>query len=229
MGSIVKNISHVSAASYPFVAQSDFFSDVPIHEDRRGFALLKRSVDLVFALLALPTLVTLAVMIFIANTISNSGPVFFRQVRMGQNGKAFTIWKFRMMTADAAVVRSASAPLDEHRITPLGRLLRRTKLDEVPNILNIIAGDMSLVGPRPDAFEHASEYLLGVPHYRKRLSVRPGLTGLAQVRGGYADNPRAVQRKVKYDRFYIRNSSIYLDLYVIALTFGVVFSGFGQR
>tara|TARA_R110000787_G_scaffold113369_1_gene222566 strand:- start:29393 stop:30070 length:678 start_codon:yes stop_codon:yes gene_type:complete len=225
----VKNISHVSAASYPFVAQSDFFSDVPIHEDRRGFALLKRSVDLVFALLALPTLVTLAVMIFIANTISNSGPVFFRQVRMGQNGKAFTIWKFRTMTADAAVVRSASAPLDEHRITPLGRLLRRTKLDEVPNILNIIAGDMSLVGPRPDAFEHASEYLLGVPHYRKRLSVRPGLTGLAQVRGGYADNPRAVQRKVKYDRFYIRNSSIYLDLYVIALTFGVVFSGFGQR
>jgi len=225
----VKNISHVSAASYPFVAQSDFFSEVPIHEDRRGFALLKRSVDLVFALLALPTLVTLAVMIFIANTISNSGPVFFRQVRMGQNGKAFTIWKFRTMTADAAVVRSASAPLDEHRITPLGRLLRRTKLDEVPNILNIIAGDMSLVGPRPDAFEHASEYLLGVPHYRKRLSVRPGLTGLAQVRGGYADNPRAVQRKVKYDRFYIRNSSIYLDLYVIALTFGVVFSGFGQR
>ena len=224
----MKNISHVSAASYPFVAQSDFFSDVPIHEDRRGFALLKRSVDLVFALLALPTLVTLAV-IFIANTISNSGPVFFRQVRMGQNGKAFTIWKFRTMTADAAVVRSASAPLDEHRITPLGRLLRRTKLDEVPNILNIIAGDMSLVGPRPDAFEHASEYLLGVPHYRKRLSVRPGLTGLAQVRGGYADNPRAVQRKVKYDRFYIRNSSIYLDLYVIALTFGVVFSGFGQR
>ncbi|MGR3529243.1 MAG: sugar transferase [Sulfitobacter sp.] len=202
---------------------------MPIHEDRRGFALLKRSVDLVFALLALPTLVTLAVMIFIANTISNSGPVFFRQVRMGQNGKAFTIWKFRTMTADAAVVRSASAPLDEHRITPLGRLLRRTKLDEVPNILNIIAGDMSLVGPRPDAFEHASEYLLGVPHYRKRLSVRPGLTGLAQVRGGYADNPRAVQRKVKYDRFYIRNSSIYLDLYVIALTFGVVFSGFGQR
>jgi lipopolysaccharide/colanic/teichoic acid biosynthesis glycosyltransferase len=85
--------------------------------------------------LALPTLVTLAVMIFIANTISNSGPVFFRQVRMGQNGKAFTIWKFRTMTADAAVVRSASAPLDEHRITPLGRLLRRTKLDEVPNIL----------------------------------------------------------------------------------------------
>lgn len=225
----MKNISHVSAASYPFVAQSDFFSDVPIHEGRRGFALLKRSVDLVFALLALPTLVTLAVMIFIANTISNSGPVFFRQVRMGQNGKAFTIWKFRTMTADAAVVRSASAPLDEHRITPLGRLLRRTKLDEVPNILNIIAGDMSLVGPRPDAFEHASEYLLGVPHYRKRLSVRPGLTGLAQVRGGYADNPRAVQRKVKYDRFYIRNSSIYLDLYVIALTFGVVFSGFGQR
>ena len=148
----MKNISHVSAASYPFVAQSDFFSDVPIHEDRRGFALLKRSVDLVFALLALPTLVTLAVMIFIANTISNSGPVFFRQVRMGQNGKAFTIWKFRTMTADAAVVRSASAPLDEHRITPLGRLLRRTKLDEVPNILNIIAGDMSLVGPRPDAF-----------------------------------------------------------------------------
>ena len=133
------------------------------------------------------------------------------------------------MFETGAALRPADAPLDKHRITTVGRLLRRTKLDELPNILNVLRGEMSLVGPRPDAFEHAAEYLGRVPHYYKRLSVRPGITGLAQVRGGYADNPRAVSRKVRYDRFYIRRSSFLLDLYVIALTFGVVFSGFGQR
>jgi lipopolysaccharide/colanic/teichoic acid biosynthesis glycosyltransferase len=225
----MKNTSAAVADRYAFAARGDFSRDALVQNDRKGFLLAKRAVDLIFVLVALPTFVTLTLMIFVANSITNSGPVFFRQVRMGQDGRAFTIWKFRTMTDDVGTLRAADAPLDEHRITPLGGLLRRTKLDEVPNILNIIKGDMSLVGPRPDAFEHATEYLARVPHYRKRLAARPGLTGLAQVRGGYADNPRAVQRKVSYDRFYIEKSSFLLELYVITLTFGVVFSGYGQR
>lgn len=199
------------------------------HDGRIAFFAAKRAIDLVFAVLALPTLVALTVMLFAANAIWNPGSVFFRQKRMGRDGEAFMMWKFRTMTDDGTALRAADAPLDEHRITPLGRLLRRTKLDELPNILNILTGDMSLVGPRPDAFEHATEYLHDVAHYRKRFIVRPGITGLAQVRGGYADSRRSVVRKANYDNFYIKNTSFRLEIYIIVSTFAVVFSGFGQR
>lgn len=185
--------------------------------------------DLSFALLCLPIMLVLAFGIFVANPIWNPGKLFFRQRRMGRHGKPFTMWKFRTMLDNGAAVRDANAPLDADRITSLGRLLRRSKLDELPNILNILTGDMSLIGPRPDAFEHATEYALSVPRYRKRFTVRPGITGLAQVRGGYADNLRSVRRKARYDSFYIRNRSILLELSIIFATIGVVLSGFGQR
>ena len=198
-------------------------------DGRIGFFVAKRSIDLCFAVLALPILIVLSLILLVVNVIWNPGPVFFRQRRMGRDGKAFVMWKFRTMLNDGKSVRAADAPLDEHRITPLGRVLRRSKLDELPNILNILTGDMSLIGPRPDAFEHATEYLFGVAHYRNRFVVRPGITGLAQVRGGYADSKRSVARKVNYDKFYIQNSSFRLELYILAMTFAVVFSGFGQR
>ncbi|WP_242654682.1 sugar transferase [Shimia aestuarii] len=194
-----------------------------------GFFVAKRALDWIFAILVFPTFLVITAILFLVNPLWNRGPVFFRQVRMGRGGKPFTMWKFRTMTENGVSVRAADAPLDTHRITPLGRMLRRTKLDELPNILNIFSGDMSLVGPRPDAFDHACEYIAGVPHYCKRFTVRPGITGLAQVRGGYADNRRAVARKARYDTFYIKNSSLRMELYVISLTFVVVFSGFGQR
>ncbi len=196
---------------------------------RFSFALTKRLMDLSFALLCLPIMLVLAFGIFVANPIWNPGKLFFRQRRMGRHGKPFTMWKFRTMLDNGAAVRDANAPLDADRITSLGRLLRRSKLDELPNILNILTGDMSLIGPRPDAFEHATEYALSVPRYRKRFTVRPGITGLAQVRGGYADNLRSVRRKARYDSFYIRNRSILLELSIIFATIGVVLSGFGQR
>lgn len=205
-------------------------SEFPLHaKSREDYFSVKRIFDICFALLAFPILLTIAVLIWFANPVWNPGPVFFRQVRMGRDGRAFTIWKFRTMTENGSSVRCADAPLESHRITSLGRLLRRTKLDELPNVLNILLGDMSLVGPRPDAIEHAAVYIGSVPHYHKRFSVRPGITGLAQVRGGYADSPSAVCRKARYDSFYIQNRSFLLELFIIASTFGVVFSGLGQR
>ena len=210
--------------------QNDGWSDLaPVRHSKDGFSLFKRATDVVFAVVGLPILFVMTVVLFFANPIWNPGSVFFRQVRMGRGGRAFTMWKFRTMADDGATVRAADAPLDAHRITSLGRLLRRTKLDELPNIFNVLMGDMSLVGPRPDAFEHAAEYVFSVPHYRKRFTVRPGITGLAQVRGGYADNARAVQRKARYDCFYIQNRSVYLEASIIFSTFRVIFSGFGQR
>lgn len=211
-------------------------ADLNVWSDRKTFkynriyfAMTKRAMDLAFAVLCLPFLMVLTIGLWLANPFWNPGKVFFRQRRMGRNGKSFTMWKFRTMTDNGAAVRDANAPLDEDRITALGRLLRRSKLDELPNILNILTGDMSLVGPRPDAFEHATEYALSVPRYRKRFSVRPGITGLAQVRGGYADSLRSIRRKAHYDSYYIRNRSIPLDLMIISATFAVVLSGFGQR
>jgi len=219
----------VFSGTYVSSAQKDWTDLAPSHSRLGWFTVCKRAVDLGFALLSLPILLVTMVVLYAVNPIWNPGAVFFCQSRMGRDGKAFTMMKFRTMTDNGMTVRAADAPLDDHRITPLGQLLRRTKLDELPNILNILTGDMSLVGPRPDAFEHATEYLARVPHYRKRFCVRPGITGLAQVRGGYADNLRAVHRKARYDSYYIKNRSFQLEMSIIASTFGVVFSGFGQR
>jgi len=99
----------------------------------------------------------------------------------------------------------------------------------LPNFINVLVGDMSLVGPRPDAWSHSTEYAKKILHYSDRFRVRPGITGLAQVRGGYADSSRAVQRKARFDRFYVRKSRIKLDLHIIWCTFGVVLTGFGGR
>jgi lipopolysaccharide/colanic/teichoic acid biosynthesis glycosyltransferase len=225
----MKTSTAVLANTFSSAAQLGSSGVATAQGHRKAFFLAKRVIDLVFAVLALPILLVLTVGVYVANAFFNPGSVFFRQVRMGLDGKAFTMWKFRTMADNGTTARAADAPLEQHRITPLGRLLRRTKLDELPNILNVLTGDMSLIGPRPDAFEHSSEYLSRVPHYHKRFSVRPGITGLAQVRGGYADNHRAVERKVRYDIFYIQNSSLRLEMSVIASTFAVVFSGFGQR
>ena len=224
----VKSDTAVMADAFSASSQIDS-REMPAHRDRKVFFIVKRAIDLVFAVLALPILLALSVVLYVVNARFNPGSVFFRQVRMGRDGKAFTMWKFRTMTDNGMSVRAANAPLEEDRITPLGRVLRRSKLDELPNILNILTGDMSLVGPRPDAFEHSSDYISRVPHYRNRFTVRPGITGLAQVRGGYADNARAVVRKARYDNFYIENSSLRLEMHVIASTISVVFSGLGQR
>lgn len=218
----------VLAKASPVLSQI-YSCALPAQNDRKFFFLAKRTIDLAFALLALPILLKLSVVLYVANLLLNPGSLFFRQVRMGRNGEAFTMWKFRTMTDSGTHVRAANAPLEEHRITPVGRLLRRSKLDELPNILNILTGDMSLVGPRPDAFEHATEYISYVPHYQKRFTLRPGITGLAQVRGGYAETSREVGRKARYDTYYIQNLGFRLELYIIALTFGVLFSGIGQR
>ncbi|MCX7567508.1 sugar transferase [Sulfitobacter sp. F26169L] len=226
---IVKHEAFVSSGRTVVTDLNVWTDGATFKYNRFYFSLTKRLMDFAFALLCLPFLLILTVLICVANPFWNPGKVFFRQRRMGRHGKAFTMWKFRTMADNGAAVRDANAPLDADRITSLGRLLRRSKLDELPNIFNILTGDMSLVGPRPDAFEHATEYALSVPRYRKRFTVRPGITGLAQVRGGYADNLRSVRRKARYDSYYIRHRSILFEFSIIGATIGVVLSGFGQR
>ncbi len=192
-------------------------------------ASLKRAGDVVFAVTAMVLVGSAAIILLVLNPFLNPGRLFFRQIRMGQGGRPFMLLKFRTMSADPVALRAHDAPLETDRITPLGAILRRYRIDELPNFVNVLRGEMSVVGPRPDAFDHASAYARSVPHYRDRLLRKPGITGLAQVRSGYADSPGAVARKVRYDRFYARRASLTLDIFILRKTVGVVLSGFGAK
>jgi len=171
--------------------------------------------SLVLLVLALPVMVVSA----LAIKITSVGPVFYRQERVGQGGRLFTLCKFRTMINDAEKhVGPVWAAKDDDRVTPVGRILRRMRIDELPQIYNVLRGDMSLVGPRPERpfFVERHRALQGV-----RLAVKPGLTGLAQVRSFYDLKPT---HKVKYDYLYIQNRSLLLNIYILLRTVPVLFT-----
>ena len=190
---------------------------------------IKFAFDKLFALATMPSLILIALALLLLNPLFNRGPLFYVQDRMGLGGTRFRIIKFRTMTPSVEKERAAHERLEEDRITPLGRLLRRTRIDELPNIINVLKGDMSVVGPRPEFFAHAIAFIATVPRYRDRFQVRPGITGLAQVCGGYADTQRAVLRKARLDSFYVRKHRAMLDLCIIFRTPAIMLSGFGAR
>jgi lipopolysaccharide/colanic/teichoic acid biosynthesis glycosyltransferase len=191
--------------------------------------IFKRIVDIHFALVGLPLTAVVAVALFVLNPFFNPGPVFFRQDRMGQGGEAFRIWKFRTMAPCNVSKRDHDDPLEEHRINRLGAFLRKSRLDELPNFINVLRGEMSLIGPRPDMVEHALAYSVTIPHYRERFRVKPGITGLAQIRYGYADHERAVRRKAANDLIYVERYTFRMDLHIIRRTIAVMMTGFGAR
>lgn len=193
------------------------------------FIAFKFIFDKGFALASMPVIALISVALLLLNPFYNPGPLFYVQDRMGMGGGRFRMIKFRSMTPSECLSRDAHERLEEERITPLGYFLRRTRIDELPNLFNVLIGEMSVVGPRPDAFGHASVYIATVPRYRERFRVRPGVTGLAQVCGGYADTERAVVRKARLDRFYVQKSRALLDLYIIWRTVVVIMTGYGAR
>lgn len=209
-------------------APLELFSYAPARE-RSSSDAVKRAVDIVAALFAIQLVLFVAAALLVLNPLANPGPLLFRQRRMGQDGRPFMLVKFRTMSVGPADVRPHDAPLEVDRITPLGHILRKYRIDELPNFLNVLRGEMSVVGPRPDALDHAWIYAQVVPHYRDRYVQKPGITGLAQVRSGYADTARAVCRKARYDKFYGRRASLWLDLFILRKTVGVVLSGFGAK
>ncbi|WP_244109563.1 undecaprenyl-phosphate glucose phosphotransferase [Burkholderia cenocepacia] len=186
--------------------------------------------DRVFAGLALIAIAPLMVVIAIAVKCSSPGPVLFRQQRRGAYGRIFTIYKFRTMREhDAAVpgeVRQATR--GDPRITPVGALLRRTSLDELPQFLNVLKGDMSVVGPRPHAVEHDRFYQHRIDGYIQRYRIKPGITGWAQVNGhrGETDHVEKMQQRVEHDLYYLNNWSFALDMRIVAAT---VMCGFTHR
>lgn len=182
------------------------------------FWQFKRFFDIALALLLLPLLGCFVLLLSVLNPLANPGPLFFHQCRMGRYCQPFTAIKFRSMTPAEGITRRVEDPVETDRIPPLGDFLRRTRIDELPQILNVLTGEMSLIGPRPDYFDHAVEYLHTIPEYRIRHAVRPGISGLAQVTLGYASGIEATRTKAAADLAYIRNSGFAMDAQVFWLT-----------
>lgn len=180
---------------------------------------IKRIFDFVFALIAIvaltPVWVVLAVWIF----LSSPGGVFFRQKRTGYRGETFEMLKFRSMYRNDKADEQQSTEGDP-RITPVGRFLRRSSLDELPQLWNVLVGDMSIIGPRPHMLQHTEYYSARIPGYMRRHDMRPGLTGYAQIKGFRGPTPKLedMERRVKADLEYIDKFSLWLDLKIFSLT-----------
>jgi lipopolysaccharide/colanic/teichoic acid biosynthesis glycosyltransferase len=188
----------------------------------------KRLIDIGIAVLSLPVaLPTIAIGTAVV-AVTMGRPVIFKQTRTGLGGKSFQIYKLRTMTNSSEALGSATTAGDM-RITPSGQWLRRYRIDELPQIFNVLRGDMSIIGPRPEWTILSERYARELPAYEYRHLVRPGITGWAQVRGGYASDLEETRRKVGYDLFYIKNLSFGLDMQILVRTVGTVLSGFGVR
>ncbi|MCB9168621.1 MAG: sugar transferase [Flavobacteriales bacterium] len=189
---------------------------------------LKRLVDIVVSVIALIVLAVPMVVIALLVKLSSPGPVFFLQERIGRFGRPFQIIKFRSMVCDAETNGPQLSSSTDPRITPIGRFLRRTRMDELPQFWNVLKGDMSLVGPRPERRHFINEIMKAAPHYRHLHKVRPGITSWGQVKFGYAENVDQMVRRLKYDILYIENMSLAVDLKILAYTILIILKGDGK-
>jgi lipopolysaccharide/colanic/teichoic acid biosynthesis glycosyltransferase len=194
---------------------------------------VKRTIDLTSAILLLPLLCPLFAAVAIWIKLDSPGPVLFRQMRMGAGGRPFRIVKFRTMyergEADESDPSAAMTRAGDDRVTRAGRWLRRTRFDELPQIFNIIVGEMSWIGPRPEAISLSRWYDEEIPFYIYRHIVRPGITGWAQVNQGHVTELLAVDRKLQYDFYYIKNFSAWIDILIALRTLRIMFTGFGAK
>ncbi len=186
-----------------------------LHRD--SYSRLKRLIDVFLAVLCLPVLVVLTPFVVIANLAGNRGRLFFKQQRVGKTGKVFTIWKFRTMR-DVPGAATHWTSDDDPRITRVGRILRSTHLDELPQLINVVKGDLSIVGPRPEQPAYVSELIEKIPFYDLRHLVRPGMTGWRQVKYGYAGSDAEALEGLQYDFFYLRRQGLVMDLRIIGRT-----------
>jgi sugar transferase (PEP-CTERM system associated) len=186
-------------------------------------AALKRASDVLLALVGLLLASPAMLVVWLVQRFGSTGPVLYRQTRVGKDGVNFTMYKFRSMRVDAEAASGAVwSTQNDPRVTRFGRFLRRTRLDELPQLWNVLRGDMSIVGPRPERPEFIAELSQKIPFYGQRHVVRPGLTGWAQVRHRYGSTVGDAQEKLQYDLFYIKHLSLTFDIYVVLETIKTV-------
>ncbi len=184
---------------------------------------MKRFVDVLFSILAITFLSPLILLLMIGVKFSSKGPIFLRQERIGRYGKPFTLYKFRSMIADAEKNGPALSRKNDNRVTNFGKFMRLRKMDEIPNFINVIMGEMSLVGPRPERQFFINKIIEQAPHYIHLQRVKPGVTSWGQVRYGYAANVDEMIRRLKYDLLYIENMSLFVDFQILIITILTIF------
>jgi lipopolysaccharide/colanic/teichoic acid biosynthesis glycosyltransferase/glycosyltransferase involved in cell wall biosynthesis len=190
---------------------------------------VKRLLDVITVIALAPLWLPLAACVALAVRLDSKGPALYSQPRVGRDGQVFTLWKFRSMVHGLQAPGVHFAQAEDPRITRVGRLLRRTRLDELPQLFNVLMGHMSLIGPRPEQTAFVRDFAATIPSYPYRHLVRPGLTGWAQVQQGYADSADTTRIKLSYDLYYVAHYSLALDLLIAAKTVKTVCTGFGAR
>ncbi|ARI79122.1 sugar transferase [Halobacillus mangrovi] len=214
-----KEIRRVAAEAELFLIKNRSLSSAP-------YVFARRFIDIVLAIAGLVIFIPLLLILSIAIKVDSKGTVFYPQERVGMLGKPFLLLKLRTMKMDAEKDGPRWAEIDDPRVTRVGKILRKTRLDELPQLINVLKGEMSFIGPRPERPVFTEIFNQETPGFVNRLAVKPGLTGWAQVNGGYDISP---EEKLAYDLEYIRKSSILLDIKILLLTFKIVFTGKGAR
>jgi exopolysaccharide biosynthesis polyprenyl glycosylphosphotransferase len=189
---------------------------------------VKRLLDVMLSLIAMTVFSPVYLILSIMVKASSKGPVFYSQERVGKFGKPFTIFKFRSMVADAETNGPALSSSKDCRITGIGNFMRKTHLDEIPQFYNVVRGDMSLVGPRPERKFYIDQIVKKAPHYTHLHKLRPGITSWGQVKYGYASNVEEMLERLPYDMIYLKNISLYLDFKILIYTVIVSFKGKGR-
>ena len=202
------------------------FGDITVPKFYIG---LKRVIDISITLLLLPLILAVSAIVALTIKIDSPGPILFSQNRIGYKNKPFLIYKFRSMHSAPSNNDPEFAPQADQRVTRIGRILRRTRLDELSQFWNVLKGEMSIIGPRPEQAQFVDRFSKAIPFYDLRHTVRPGITGWAQVMAGYASNEDQTRTKLEYDFFYIKHLNIWVDILVLIRTFKTVLLGRGSR
>ncbi len=190
---------------------------------------IKRSFDIAFSLGLLAFLAPMLALTALAIRLDSKGPVIYRQKRVGRGGAVFEVYKFRSMVRDAESDGPQFAAVGDHRITRVGHIIRHLRIDEIPQTINVLRGEMSFVGPRPERPEFVESLRDEIPHYESRHLVKPGITGWAQVKHGYAASVEGAREKLRYDLYYIAKYTPLMDIAIVVMTVRVVLFGLGSR
>jgi exopolysaccharide biosynthesis polyprenyl glycosylphosphotransferase len=218
---LIGNVKISAILQEPLISIST--SDLPVWQ-----YFIKRFMDVTFSTLAMILLIPLYIFCIIGIKISSKGPIFYLQERIGINGKPFQIIKFRSMVVNAETDTPQLSKKDDPRITKFGRFMRKTRLDETPQFANVLVGDMSLVGPRPERQYYIDQLVKVAPHYRLLLKVKPGMTSWGQVKFGYAENIDEMVERLKWDILYLDNMSLQTDIKILIYTALIVLKGSGK-
>ncbi|MGG2467900.1 sugar transferase [Paraclostridium bifermentans] len=200
--------------------------DYSLCKESLYYEVVTKVIDIILSLIGLSIGIPLIVLFGLLIKLEDGGPILYKQVRVGKYGKTFTLCKLRSMRVDAEKFGARWAQENDPRILKVGKFIRKTRIDEIPQLFNILKGDMTIVGPRPERPMFTYQFEEETPGFINRLLVKPGLTGLAQINGGY---DMSYIEKLKWDTLYIKNKSIFMNMYIIVKTVGIVFTGKGAR